>query len=661
MGGGRYPGGAAGAAGGGRSRGRGVSPGRAGGLAPDGGVPTQVAALQGQLAVLGEQLNAAYRAAEGVVSPPRASARRGALFGGALGANASPSPGPGAGASALRGQAGVPGLGARPLAPTDGEGAGEGSLSAARLRQLAAEERAGREASAREDERLRNWIQDLRSERRRLEDRLLDSEPGASRVQQMRDDLEKQILSLSRQRDQAAAELSELGLTRSANAQLGGQVEALEQALAVEQERVVRYKEVRPSLEGRLAEVSAALEALRAQHAAAQEALAAERDAALVKARRSARRAAELDAALRAASVESRRLDEEVRAHALALAEARAGAEVLQGSAAQAQAAADAGARESAVRLAGLQAQLEGCQSDGIILRKQLEAAQADAEKLREQLREAHSRADSLAADRDKASVAAADQQREAAAAKAHAEVLQGQLRSSEEARAEAARTSAAQLEALRREATVDVAEVQKRYEAQLAASEKQYVLLQRQYDAGLASSDKASEAAAALRRERDALWAEAENLRAELEEARRDKADVAAKLAALRSEVRTTMDEVARDRDARLAAASSSSEALVRDVKAEAERRVAAVQHEYESRLSGLMDMGEKLRSEHSEATRQADKYRATANHLKDQVRDLLLSRDAAERELASERAFNEELNRILAAIRAEAAEAGR
>ena len=40
---------------------------------------------------------------------------------------------------------------------------------------------------------------------------------------------------------------------------------------------------------------------------------------------------------------------------------------------------------------------------------------------------------------------------------------------------------------------------------------------------------------------------------------------------------------------------------------------------------------------------------------HYATQVRDLLLSRDAAERELASERAFNEELNRILSDIRAE------
>ncbi len=55
------------------------------------------------------------------------------------------------------------------------------------------------------------------------------------------------------------------------------------------------------------------------------------------------------------------------------------------------------------------------------------------------------------------------------------------------------------------------------RYESQLAASEKQYGLLQRQYDAGLASSEQLADASSALRRERDALWAQAESLRAEV------------------------------------------------------------------------------------------------------------------------------------------------
>ncbi|KAG2452123.1 hypothetical protein HYH02_003155 [Chlamydomonas schloesseri] len=692
---------------GGRSGGAGaarVSGTRAGhrGLGDD-GVPLQVAALQGQLAVLGEQLSSAYRAADGV-SPPRptlvrthqqqAAGPHGGYRGGVLGADAGagielPSPGRQGGLGVTFGRpstppvGGMPGRGPYHLGATGGAtadlfgeaatghgvlggagpsggvaagaGGGSGGGVAREMRQLAAEERAGREATAREDERLRGWIQDLRSERRRLEDRLLDGDPAGGRVQAMRDDLEKQVLSLSRQRDQAAAELSELGITRTANAQLAAQVEALELALATESDRVARYKEVRPALEARLGEVSASLEALKQQHAAALEAIAQERDAAALKARRNGKRATELEAALSSSQAEMRRLEEEVRAHAVALSEVRASNEVIQAAGNQLQANMESQARDAAARMAALQSQLDASTSDCGLLRRQLEAAQAEATALKDQLRDAQARLDSLTAERERLGGALGEEQRAVAAARQQVDSLTVQVKAGEEARAEASRAFSLQLETVRRQHAADLAAVQKQYESQLAAAEKQYLLLQRQYDAGLATNDKAAETASTLRRERDALWAEAENLKAELEEARREKAEVTTKLNALRAEVRTTMEEVSRDRDARLAAVSGQGEALARDIRAEAERRVAAVQQEYETRLAGLMDATEKLRSEAVESRRQADKHRATVSHLKDQVRDLLLSRDAAERELASERAFNEELNRILSAIRAD------
>ncbi|PNW84136.1 hypothetical protein CHLRE_04g222500v5 [Chlamydomonas reinhardtii] len=665
----------------------------------DDGVPMQVAALQGQLAVLGEQLNSAYRAADGVSSPratllrtqqqqQHAAAAQGGYRGG-LGVDAGggmgpPSPGAQGGLGATFGRpvtppaAVMPGRGAYHLGAAGtaaagdlfgdgagglglgvlggGIGGGGGGGGVARdMRQLAAEERAGREASAREDERLRGWIQDLRSERRRLEDRLLDGDPSGGRVQAMRDDLEKQVLSLSRQRDQVAAELSELGITRGANAQLAAQVEALELALATESDRVARYKEVRPALEARLAEVSSSLEALKQQHAATLEVMAQERDAAALKARRNGKRASELEATLSATQADVRRLEEEVRGHAVALSEARASNEVIQAAGNQLQASMESQARDAAARLAALQSQLEASSSDCGLLRRQLEAAQAEAAAVKDQLRDAQTRLESLTAERDRLVSALAEEQRAAAAARQQADSLNVQVKAGEEARAEASRGFSLQLETLRRQHAADLAAVQKQYESQLAAAEKQYLLLQRQYDAGLTSNDKVAETASTLRRERDALWAEAENLKAELEEARKEKAEVGAKLNALRGEVRTTMEEVTRDRDARLAAVSGQGEALVRDIRVEAERRVAAVQHEYETRLAGLMDVTEKLRAEATDSQRQADKHKATVSHLKDQVRDLLLSRDAAERELASERAFNEELNRILSDIRAE------
>jgi hypothetical protein len=112
--------------------------------------------------------------------------------------------------------------------------------AAARLQALSAEERGAREAAFKEDERLRSWIQvpaaggrvplggpppvpppfygtralprspsqcrackccacgavprqDLRGERRRLEDRLLDGDATGARVARMRDELEKQV------------------------------------------------------------------------------------------------------------------------------------------------------------------------------------------------------------------------------------------------------------------------------------------------------------------------------------------------------------------------------------------------------------------------------------------------------------------------------------
>lgn len=57
-------------------------------------------------------------------------------------------------------------------------------------------------------------------------------------------------------------------------------------------------------------------------------------------------------------------------------------------------------------------------------------------------------------------------------------------------------------------------------------------------------------------------------------------------------------------------------------DIRQGAERRVAEMQSEYEKRLSGLLDLSEKLKGDVGEAQRQADKYRSAAQHLREQVR---------------------------------------
>lgn len=510
-----------------------------------------------------------------------------------------------------------------------------------------------REAKALEEERLRSWIQDLRSERRRLEDRLLEGDTSGVRLQQLRDDLEKQVLDLSRHRDLLKAELSELGITRASNAQLAVQVELLASELAVERERVNRYKKIRPALEQQLSQFNAALDEVRQQHAAALEHVGKERDAAKLKAKRALKHETELEGALTAAHGEKERLSAEVHRQALALEEVCAGNEALQSANRQLQVSVEAQANEAATRLAVMQAQLETSQSDAIILRRQVEALQSEAKALTEQLREAINKTEAIRADREQLGGRLVEEQQAAAAAKQQAEDASRQAKASEAARDEALRTAALKLEVVQRQHGAELAAMQKQYESQLAASDKQYGLLQRQYDAGLASSEQLADASSALRRERDALWAQVESLRAELEAVRQEKAEVTTKLTALRSDVRTTMDEVTRDRDAQLSTAASQQEALVRSIKAEAEQRVSSMTQEYEARLAGFLDVTDKLRKELAEAQQQGDKYRVTVGHLKEQVRDLLLGRDAAERELASERAFNHELNRILSAIR--------
>ncbi|GLI71117.1 hypothetical protein VaNZ11_016186, partial [Volvox africanus] len=690
------------------------------------GVHNQVAALQSQLALLGQQLDAAYRAAE------TGEVASGAAPG--LGAGA------GSGVGLLRGQGkkNLPGLGGetqgsvssadaaatpltgsgsgRPLhsvsqpgavttlasllqhqrrqqqlppagkdgqsSAASGEGAagrggtqaqaaaaaasgssffgpgshGPSSSSRHDLPQVTLEGH-GREASSKEDERLRNWIQELRLERRRLEDRLLAGDPsgGAERAQEIREDLEQQILSLSRQRDHLALQLDELGVTQTTNSQLAAQVDALEAALAAEVECVVRLKEVRPILEGKLAEVSASLESLRRQHEAAMEALRQERDAALSKARRNAKRTGELEAAVEAAHEEVRRLQDEVRAHVMSLAEMRASGEVLQSASQQMQVNMEAQAKETATRLATVQSQLEAGQSDCAILRRQLEASQREAIMLRDQLKDSQARGEMHSAERARLGTSLAAEQKAVAAARQQVESLTAQLKAGDEARADLAKAASAQLEAVKRQHAADMAATQKQYESQLAVAEKQYLLLQRQYDAGLASSNQATEVAAALRRERDALWAETQNLKTELDEIRTERNELSSKLTSLRVEVRNTMEEVTRERDTKLGAAKSQHEVALRELRAEADQRISTMRQDYETKLANVLDAAEKLRAEAQEAQRQAEKYRTAAGHLKEQVRDLLLSRDAAERELASERAFNEELNRILTTLREE------
>jgi uncharacterized coiled-coil DUF342 family protein len=65
----------------------------------------------------------------------------------------------------------------------------------------------------------------------------------------------------------------------------------------------------------------------------------------------------------------------------------------------------------------------------------------------------------------------------------------------------------------------------------------------------GSSAAERLNEVSGGLRRERDALWAEAEALRGELDGVRREKEELGAKLSALRSEVQSTIQQVTQDR----------------------------------------------------------------------------------------------------------------
>lgn len=113
----------------------------------------------------------------------------------------------------------------------------------------------GSRVQQQEEERLRNWIQEMRHERRRLEDKLLMGDthvsccgygmlllrlvfcmpdcalvypclapPQGLRALDMRDDLEKQVLGLARQRDVMESEMASMTSMQQSVQDLAGEV-----------------------------------------------------------------------------------------------------------------------------------------------------------------------------------------------------------------------------------------------------------------------------------------------------------------------------------------------------------------------------------------------------------------------------------------------------
>jgi predicted nucleic acid-binding Zn-ribbon protein len=97
---------------------------------------------------------------------------------------------------------------------------------------------------------------------------------------------------------------------------------------------------------------------------------------------------------------------------------------------------------------------------------------------------------------------------------------------------------------------------------------EQQYASLQKQYDAQVGSHEKLLGAHNALRKERDELWGEADRLRSELTALQNERNELSSKLAALRGEVKFTMDDVVADRDARLGELRAQHETMISETR---------------------------------------------------------------------------------------------
>lgn len=67
----------------------------------------------------------------------------------------------------------------------------------------------------------------------------------------------------------------------------------------------------------------------------------------------------------------------------------------------------------------------------------------------------------------------------------------------------------------------------------------------------------------------------------------------------------------------------------------------------------AGALAVVEQLRGEVGEAQAQAERHRAATGHLKEQMREVLVARDAMEQELLAERQYNLELAQIVSQLR--------
>eukprot|EP00798_Chlamydomonas_sp_ICE-L_P012264 gene12264-15410_t len=167
--------------------------------------------------------------------------------------------------------------------------------------------------------------------------------------------------------------------------------------------------------------------------------------------------------------------------------------------------------------------------------------------------------------------------------------------------------------------------------EATVAAQQKKYVLLQKQYEGALSSQDKLLEVHSGQRMERDELWAEADRLKADVAILTQERDELSAKLNALRNEHNIVLAEV----------------------RFEYEQRLSDLNVEGEHKISNLLEVSDRLKREMEDAMRSSEKHKGTVAHLKEQIKEVLIARDDLEREVLAERDFSAELNHIVNQIK--------
>ncbi|GAX73067.1 hypothetical protein CEUSTIGMA_g520.t1 [Chlamydomonas eustigma] len=480
----------------------------------------------------------------------------------------------------------------------------------------------------REVERLKSWIQEMRSERRRLEDRLLNGEAQSQRSLDMRDELENQVVALSRQRDVLEAEVTSIMSLQQLANDLTQEVHSLKSELSDASDSNAHYAAQHSQLHAAVAEASAQLDALTAGHEKVSR-----------KYKKAVQKLEEEERTVHDLSRELDTTQKELQARESSLSELKASSEVLQHASSRMQQQTASRTKELEGLVITLQQQLAEEQSRNT-------GALRMAEDSAREVKELSSRAEFLRSEREKALKLLQNEQQQGSVLKKSIEALQAQ-------KTDLDMSARSQLEALQKQFELQASAASRQYEFQVSSVEKQYTSLQKQYDAAVLSHEKLVGLHNGLRKERDELWQEVEQLRRNNAALQRERDELVAKLVALRGEAKYSVEDVVQDRDQRLRALTDQHEQLVMEVRSKYEKKILDMVQGHDNKLRGMMDLLERLKEEHSSAVHTSENQRNAVAHLKQQLQEALVNRDDILKDLEAEREFSKDLNKIVNQIR--------